>query len=229
MVATAICSVVVPRLVEHLLEQCRRRLTHLLGVATLESVRMVDQASCVVGHEEEVCLVGIVRAARARQEPIVQCDFHAPLVVLTERRPPGQLLECWMLVGLIHVDPKARFRRAGVRGAEAAGAHGRGRRTVGSPVPHRAPISIVQPEGVLEAPSTVRPTAAASHGSPQDLPPQAVHLRGGDGPDGAVPRRLVEKVRVQGARLAIHQPEGMRRGLNATHLLQQKLREEILQ
>merc|ERR1740121_1357609 len=109
---------------------------------------MVDETSCVMRHEEEIRLVRIVCAARASQEPIVQGDFHAPLIVLAEGRAAGQLLQRGVLVRLVHIDPETWLGSTMRSSAETSGPHRFWRRAVGPPRPDAAPVFVAQAEGV---------------------------------------------------------------------------------
>mmetsp|Transcript_7712 Transcript_7712/g.21817 ORF Transcript_7712/g.21817 Transcript_7712/m.21817 type:complete len:219 (-) Transcript_7712:460-1116(-) len=218
MVTATRSQVKVPRVAKHLLEELGGPSTSLLRIAAREGVCMVDQAGSVVRHEEEVCLVRIVGAARTGQEPIMESNLHAPLVVLAEGCPPCKALECRMLIRVIHIDAEARSWCTLLRGPIAAWTYVCWGASMRPPIPDATPVAIVQSEGIPEAAAAVGTAKPAADRVLQDLAAETVDLGSSDWPDLAIAGSFVEEVRVESTRLAVHQAERVRCRLHASRL-----------
>mmetsp|Transcript_55428 Transcript_55428/g.121293 ORF Transcript_55428/g.121293 Transcript_55428/m.121293 type:complete len:230 (-) Transcript_55428:235-924(-) len=189
---------------------------------------MVDETRGVVRHEEKVGLFRVICPAGTRQKPVVQSHLHAPLVVFAEGATTSQSPQCWDRVGIVNENPKAGLGRPRLRSAPGPRQRLQGVAPGAPGAPNLAPILVMEPKGVLEAPPPLRAASATARGGAQQGAPEAVKPIGRDRPNLAVASGFVQQVWMKRSTVLVHHPKGICGSFHATDLEQQHVREVVL-
>mmetsp|Transcript_125777 Transcript_125777/g.367591 ORF Transcript_125777/g.367591 Transcript_125777/m.367591 type:complete len:261 (-) Transcript_125777:449-1231(-) len=139
----------------------------------------VQVASRVMGHEEEVRLRWVVRAAGAGQEPVMQHDLEAPLVVAAEGRATRKHVQLFIVLHVVDEDARGAAQRHA--GLDLVARHDL----------ERVPRHLSGGHADARALARVRRL-------PEDQPPDVPDLVVRDRPPSPIAGSLVQLARVQG-------------------------------